>query len=217
MRRRSHGEGSIRQRGKDSFSLRYRINGRRHEKAFRGSLGEARKELRRLLRAGDTGEHVSPNRITLRQWSAQWLKLLTRETGKTPRRRSRGLVSIRTRERHAEVLDAYVLPTLSERPLQQLDVSEFDNLYMSLEARLSPTTVRATHVCLRACLSAAVRKKKLHRNPSDDADVPSPNDDDVGQALDQDELQRLLGGFRGSVLYPMVAAAAFTGARLGEL
>ena len=217
MKRRGHGEGSIRERGRDAYELRYRVSGRRHEKTFHGTLAEARKELRRLLRSGDTGEHVAPNRMTLKQWSERWLQLLARETNKTARRRSRGLVSAKTRERYSELLDLYVLPTLGERPLQQLAVAEIDDLYITLEQRLSVTTVRHVHVCLRACLSAAVRKRILHRNPSDDADVPSAEDDEIGQALDQDELKRVVDGFRGSVLYPMVATAAFTGVRLSEL
>jgi integrase len=39
----------------------------------------------------------------------------------------------------------------------------------------------------------------------------------AGQVLDQDGLGRLLDGFRGRAVYPIVATAAFTGARRGEL
>src|SRR6478672_10183162 len=201
MKRRGHGEGSIRQRSKDVHELRYRVNGKRYEKTFHGTQAEARKELRRLLRAGDTGEHVAPHRMTVGQWAERWLMLLAREVNKTSRRRSRGLVTGRTRERYQELLKTYVVPTLGERPVQQLTVDEIDDLYMTLEQRLSVSTVRHVHVCLRACLSVAVRKRVLQRNPSDDADVPETDNDDVGQALDQDELKRVVDGFRGSVLY----------------
>ncbi len=218
MKRRGHGEGSIRERGRDVHELRYRVNGKRYEKTFHGPLAEARKELRRLLRSGDMGEHIQPSRMTINQWAERWLKLLAREVNKTSRRRSRGLVTARTRERYKELLDSYVLPTLGERPVQQLTVDEIDELYMTLEQRLSVSTVRHVHVCFRACLSAAVRKRVLQRNPSDDADVPErDDDDDVGQALDQDELKRVVDGFRESVLFSMVATTAFAGVRLSEL
>jgi integrase len=217
MKRRSHGEGSIRERGGDSYSLRYRVGGKRYEKAFHGSLAEARKELRRLLRSGDAGEHVAPNRMTVRAWSDSWLMLMGRETSKTPRRRSRGLVGARTLEGYRDLLERYILPVLGSRPVQQVTVGEIDRLYVNLEQRISATTVRHTHVCLRACLAAAVRKGVLQKNPSDNADVPASEDAEIGQALDQDELKRLLEGFRGSVLYPIIATAAFTGVRLGEL
>jgi integrase len=35
--------------------------------------------------------------------------------------------------------------------------------------------------------------------------------------LDQDQLSALLAGFRGTTLYPIVATAAFTGARRNEI
>jgi integrase len=47
--------------------------------------------------------------------------------------------------------------------------------------------------------------------------VPSPGEPDHGVALDQDELRKLLEGFKGLSLFPIVVAAAFTGARRGEI
>jgi integrase len=217
MSKHEYGGGAIDRRGPDTWRLRWRANGQRCTKTFRGTLSAARKELRTLVKAVDDGQHVAPTRLTLRQWSDQWLALLGREANNTTRRRSRGLVSERTRERYGELLATYVLPSLGERSLQKLTVLEIDRLYIELEQRLSASTVRHVHVCLRACLGTAVRKGVLQKNPSDNADVPAPEDGEVGQALDQVELKRLLDGFRGSVLHPIVATAAFTGCRLGEL
>jgi integrase len=217
MSKHEYGGGAIDRRGPDTWRLRWRANGQRCTKTFHGTLLAARKELRALVKAVDDGQHVAPTRLTLRQWTDQWLTLLSREVNNTTLRRSRGLVSARTRERYGELLTLYVLPSLGERPLQKLTVSEIDKLYIALEQRLSTTSVRHIHVCLRACLATAVRKDVLQRNPSDNADVPTGEDGEVGQALDQNELKRLLDGFRGKVLYPLVCTAAFTGCRLGEL
>ena len=49
------------------------------------------------------------------------------------------------------------------------------------------------------------------------AEAPVPGDSEAGQVLDQDQLTVLLAGFRGSTLYPIVAVAAFTGARRNEI
>ncbi len=65
---------------------------RRH---FTGTLTEARKELRRLIRSGDTGEHVAPNKITVTAWIDQWIK-----AGAPGRRKKQ--VSQRTLERYAQ-------------------------------------------------------------------------------------------------------------------
>ena len=71
--RRPHGDGGIDQRGKNVFRLRYRTNGKRIAATFHGTLTEARKELRRLLKAGDDGQHVDPSKKTVGQWIEEWL------------------------------------------------------------------------------------------------------------------------------------------------
>jgi integrase len=70
---------------------------------------------------------------------------------------------------------------------------------------------------LRACLDSARRKVGLHRNPCDDATRPKVKDHEIGQVLGATDLRRVVEAFSDSVLYPIVATAAFTGARLGEL
>ena len=56
--RRSRGEGSIDPQGRDTWRLRYRVDGKRYTTTFRGSLPDARKELRRLLHDGDPVSHA---------------------------------------------------------------------------------------------------------------------------------------------------------------
>ena len=50
-----------------------------------------------------------------------------------------------------------------------------------------------------------------------DEKIPSPGEADHGQVLDQEQLASLVQGFRHSALYPIVAIAAFTGARRNEI
>src|ERR1051326_8553357 len=66
--------GHIRERSPGSFEIRYSLGtdpatGRRKiaTTTVRGGRKDAEKELRRLLRAVDTGEHVDPSRMTVRQ------------------------------------------------------------------------------------------------------------------------------------------------------
>jgi integrase len=217
--KREYGEGSIKERGENVWRLRYRLNGERYSVTFHGTRAEAKKKLRDLIHSGDTGSHVAPDKITLSAWVDQWLALLERKAGEgeAPRERRRGLVNPRTRERYAELLRVYVLPTLGERPLQQLAGTELDALYIALEQRLATRTVRHVHVTLKACLAAAVRKRLVAINPADDADAPSPADTPAGQELDGAQLAALVEGSRKSALYPIVALAARTGARRNEI
>jgi integrase len=62
--KRGHGDSGIDERGENVFRLRYRVNRKRFSKTFHGTMSEARKELRRLIRSGDTGEHIAPDKIT---------------------------------------------------------------------------------------------------------------------------------------------------------
>lgn len=207
MTRRSHGEGSIDARGVDVWRLRYRVNGKRFAVTVHGSLQDARKKLRRLLREGDMGAHIAPTRMTFSMWTSAWLDLL-----------GRGLVTARTREGYADILRLHVLPVLGVRRLQQIKPTEIDALYTMLEGRgMSVANLRHVHAAVRACLAAAIRKGCLQQNPAALADVPRAVPPTVGQALDPAELRHLLDGLKRSVLFPLIATAALSGARMGEL
>src|SRR5690348_17084724 len=79
MSKRSYGNGSIDQRGENTWRLRYIVNGRRIIKTVRGSKADARKELRASLGSVDTGKHVVPDKVTVAEWIERWIALLERE------------------------------------------------------------------------------------------------------------------------------------------
>jgi integrase len=217
MTKRSHGDGAIDTRGENTHRLRYRVNGRRFTKTFHGSLKEARIELGRLIQSGHSGEHIDPTKMTVEAWIEKWIALNQRHAVETDGPRRRGLVNRRTLERYEQLLRCHVTPTLGKRPLQKLNGTEIDELYVALEKKLSPRTVHHIHTVLGACLKAAIRKGYLKANPVARAEAPSPGESDHGMALDEDQLRTLLDGFRPSVLFPIVAVLAFTGARRGEV
>src|SRR4029453_2649067 len=116
MSKRHRGDDGIDPRGPDTWRLRLRVQGRRITQTFHGSLSDARKELRRLLKSGDDGTHVAPDKITLGEWIELWIA-----AGAPGRRQKR--VGRRTLERYAELLRCHVVPTLGARPLQQLQAT----------------------------------------------------------------------------------------------
>jgi integrase len=213
-KRRDHGDGGIDARGEDRWRLRWRVDGKRFTKSFSGSISEARKELRRLIKSADDGQNVAPDKLTVAAWVDRWIALLRR--GDTDQSR-RGLVNARTLERYDELLRLHVVPTLGARPLQRLSATEIDTLCTELEKILAARTVHHVHTVLGACLNAAVRKGLLAVSPASKAEAPVPGESEAGQVLDQDQLTALVTGFRGSTLYPIVAVAAFTGARRNEI
>ena len=211
MTKRSYGDGGITKRGKTSFRLRYRIGGTRHEKTFHGTPAEARTELRRLLRSGDTGEHVAPDRATLAGWAQAWIEIGCPG-------RARVAVGARSIEHYADLMRLYILPALGGYKLQELDPSDIDKLYADLEGKIHARTALHAHSVLNACLSAAVRTKKLAVNPMDAiTKVPRPGEPDHGAVLDDIQLRQLVQGFKGTSLFGIVSVAAFTGMRRNEI
>ncbi|HYI30318.1 MAG TPA: hypothetical protein VD863_20960, partial [Bradyrhizobium sp.] len=140
-KKREHGDGGIDQRGSDTFRLRYRVRGRRFSVTFRGTRAEAKTELRRLVRTGDTGQHIAPDKMTLGEWIAHWLSI-----GAPGRRKKQ--VGRRTLERYAQLLNCHVVPTLATTRLQNLQASDIDSLYVGLDGKIAPRTQHHVHVVL---------------------------------------------------------------------
>jgi len=224
--KRSYGNGTVETRGNDVHRLRYIVNGERFSTTFHGSLTDARKELRGLIKSGDDGDHIEPTKITVAEWIDRWIALLGRErptdaaAGEPGDKvvRKRGSVNPRTLERYAELLRCHVKPTLGETRLQKLQATKIDELYIELEGKIAVRTVHHVHVVFKACIKSAVSKKLLRDNPVAAAEAPTPDDDaEVGIVLEPEQLRTLLQGFKGTVFYPIVVTAALTGARRNEI
>src|SRR5262249_17489248 len=151
-------DGGIDQRGENAFRLRYRIGKQRYSVTFKGTLADARKKLRGLLKSGDDGQHVEPTRLTLDAWIEYWLSI-----GAPGRKKKRA--GRRTLERYAQLLRGHVMPALGTKRLQQLHPTDIDRLYEGIEGKIAARTQHHVHVVLGACLSAAVRKGLLSSNP----------------------------------------------------
>jgi len=107
MNRRDHGDGGIDERGPDRWRLRWRVDGKRFTKSFHGSIGEARKELRRLIKSADDGQHVAPDKVTIETYLGDWLDT---DTGLSPK----------TRERYRQLVERQISPHLGTVALQKL-------------------------------------------------------------------------------------------------
>src|SRR5215469_12980508 len=210
--------GHIRQRSSGSWEIRYNPGndprtGKRRTitTTVKGNRKDAEKELRRLLRMVDVGDHVAPDRVTLAAWAEHWISIGC----PGQRRRKVGQLS---QERYAQLLRMYVLPALGGLKLQRLTSVDIERLYTGLEERLAARTLHFLHCTLGACLGAAVRSRRLARSPIlDMAVTPSPGVGEYGKALEPHELEALIQGFKGTVYFPIVAVAAFTGARRNEV
>jgi hypothetical protein len=161
--------GHIRERSPGSFELRYSFGtdpatGKRKiaTATVRGSRKDAEKELRRLLRSLDTGEHVDPTRMTVREWLSAWLAAVPAE------------VSPKTHERYSQIVNLSLTPALGNLPLTKLAPLHIQDAYSrwASEGRhdgkpggLSAQTRRHIHRVLHAALGRAVEQQLIARNP----------------------------------------------------
>src|SRR5580658_1440393 len=117
-KKRAYGAGGLDARGENSWRLRYRVNGKSFTKTVHGTKSEAHKALRDMLHASDNGDHVAPDKMALHQWIDHWIAI------GAPGNKRRREVGRRSIERYAELLRCHVVPTLGERPLQQVQATE---------------------------------------------------------------------------------------------
>ncbi len=213
--------GHIRERSPGSWELRYSLGtnpatGRRRmvTTTVKGDRKFAERELRRLLRAVDTGEHVDPNSMTLSQWLTTWLGNIRAE------------VSPKSHERYGEVVKNFLIPELGNLPLAKLAPGHVQTAYNAWATGgrrdgkpggLSPRTRRHIHRILRASLARAVELQVLARNPADAFKKRLPKVERremVTHTIDQSS--RLLEGIKHTRVYWPVLLATSTGMRRGE-
>ncbi len=214
--------GHIRQRSAKSWEVRYSLGsdpatGKRRivTTTVRGDRKAAERELRRLLRTVDTGEHVDPTRLTVRDWLARWLDTVAAE------------VSPKTHERYSEVIKNFLAPALGNLPLAKLVPTQIQDAYNvwatsgrrdGKDGGLSPRTRRHIHRILRSALSRAVEQQVLARNPADAFKKRLPKvERHLMATLTTDQSAHLLKTIGHTRTYWPVLLALMTGMRRGEI
>jgi integrase len=214
--------GHIRQRSPGRWELRYSLgidpaSGKRRTATttVKGTRQAAEKELRRLLHTVDTGEHVDPSRLTVREWLTTWIATVREE------------VSPKSHERYAEITRHFLIPALGNLPLAKLAPAHLQQAYNvwavggrrdGKEGGLSPRTRRHIHRVLTSALARAVEQQLLPRNPAEAFRKRLPKVErhemttlSVGQSAE------LLAEIKHTRIYWPVLLALATGMRRGEV
>jgi integrase len=214
--------GHIRERSPGAFEIRYSLGtdlatGKRKiaTATVRGSRKDADKELRRLLRALDTGQHIDPTRMTTGRWLATWLDTVRHE------------VALRSYERYAVIVNRHLSPALGNLPIEKLAPAHIQEFYNTLASggrrdgragALAPRSRRQIHRVLATALSRAVEQQLMARNPADifRRRLPKVERHEM-QTLTAEQFARVLDAVRGASLYWPVLLALATGMRRGEV
>jgi integrase len=214
--------GHVRERAPGSFELRYSCGtnpatGRRRiaTATVRGTRKDAEKELRRLLRTLDTGEHVDSTRMTTGRWLATWLATVREE------------IAPRSYDRYASIVEQHLVPALGNLPIAKLapaNIQEFYN-HLAIGGRrdgrsgpLAPRSRRQIHRVLATALGRAVELQLIARNPCDPFKKRLPRVEHRQMTtLSAEQAASLLEYSRNSELYWPVLIALATGMRRGEV
>jgi integrase len=210
MKKRAYGDGGIEPRGENCWRLRYRSTGKRLTVTFHGLKGEALKELRRLIKSGEDGEHIDPTKITLAEFLDRW-----------ERDWATGNVSAKTLETYVHHLK-HVRRHLGSLSLQKIQPVHFAGLYSRLlrndgeKDGLAPRTIGHIHRIVHRALGHAVQWGLLRQNPTDAVDPPRVPSTEI-EILQPEQVQAILNKLRGRSIYLIAAFAIATGMRRGEL
>lgn len=213
--------GHIRERSPGSYELRYSLGADpatgRHKVAtttIRGTRKDAERELRRLLRSLDTGEHVDPSRVTVREWLTTWLDTVRPE------------VSPVTHERYTEIVKDRLAPAFGNILLAKLAPADIQRAYTGWAAggrrdgkpgTLSAQSRRLIHRVLSAAMNRAVELQIIARNPAQVLRKRLPRDERHEMAtLTPEQARQMLAAARGTVHYWPILLSLATGVRRGE-
>ena len=211
IRRRANGEGSIYQyRGRWRGAVTWTDpDGTQHRRVISAKTQtEVRRRVAQLVTDLDRGI-APPARETVGDFLADWL------------------VASRQRIRHStwrgyeQIVRVHLTPALGRYELGRLAPADVERLTAKIIASgRAPRTAQLARVVLRRALQDAVRDGVVHRNVAALArppHVPSRSIEAGHDYLDLDDLRALLTSCRAHPLGPLVAVAATTGLRLGEL
>lgn len=209
-KRRSRGEGLIRQRADGRWEARISLgfgpDGRRARKSLFGrTQREVREKLTKALRDRDQGLPVARDeRLTTGAYLARWL-----DDAAAPTVRPRTLVSYR------QIVADYLVPAIGRIPLAKLTPADVQGVLNRIATRRSAQTTRNVHAVLRRALSQALAWGMVPRNVAGLANPPRVHRSEV-RALSPSDAGAILAAVKGDRLEPVVIFALATGVRQGE-
>ena len=208
----SRREGSIIQRNKGSWQLRYYGppdgNGKqkRLTETVRGLKSDAEKLLRERLAAIENGGYVPRDRETVADFLVRWLETYAATN-----------TTLRTREGYQGNITRYIAPTIGRVEPQKLTPNQIQGMYAALlEKGLSNRTVLHVHRVLSEALKHAVRWGLLVRNPADATTPPRAEQEEL-EMWDDTTIDLFLAAVAGHRFQDFYLLALLTGMRRSEL
>lgn len=204
--------GHIRKRSRGSYSVvvylgRDPETGKRRYlwKSVKGTKRDAEALLTRLLASLDTGTDLLPSKLTVEQFSQEWLKTLEKK------------VKPRTHARYSELLRLHVVPHLGSVELKKLKPLHIERLILICrEKGLSERTLLHIFRVVHTSLVQAVQWQLVERNVAQAIQPPKPEKNEM-DAVTPEDVDHILAAANGTEIEVPVVIALGTGMRLGEI
>jgi integrase len=197
---------------KDLYKLVWwekRLDGTKKQRTrrFHGTKPQAERKMREIQTSIDQGTYVPSAKMTLGDHLDAWLK------------RHKKNLSHRGYVQYESIIRVHLKPGLGRVVLEHLTTERILDFYATREERLSSSRLRLMHTVLSLALTAAVRLKKIVRNPcsKDYMDPPKRYKSTVGKPMTPEQARALLDHQRGKNLYLPIYLSLHTGMRLGEI
>jgi integrase len=211
-RRRANHEGSIRQRTDGTWEAilsigRDPITGKLKRVSYYGKTQrEVMEKAARAKAALAQGTYITPEKLTLGQWLAEWLA-----TYKAPQVRALTLASYRL------VVERHLVPALGHILLTRLSPEDVQRYLNRGRTQLAVPTLRLHLVVLRSALRVAQKNGRVSRNVAQLVEMPTaarPHRQTLTVAQVATQLLPALTDDRFAVAYLVLF---LTGLRRGEL
>ncbi|MDA1270673.1 MAG: tyrosine-type recombinase/integrase [Chloroflexi bacterium] len=204
--------GSIRQRSKGTWQLRYDAppdgTGKRRfvSETVKGNKKDAERVLRERLAAVETGNYVTRDKETVAEYLNHWLGTYAASN-----------TTLRTQQGYLGNIRRYIEPSIGSIELQKLKPDQIQKLYVGLlEKGLGNRTVLHVHRVLRKALSDGVKWGVLVRNVADAATPPRPQNKEM-EMWDTDTISEFIAITEGHRFRDFYLLALLTGLRRSEL
>lgn len=169
------------------------------------SQRDALEKLREMQEARNKGLNLSTKTPTVNEFMAIWLDQIVKRSVKPT-----------TYHNYSQYTRLYVVPYIGTIRVKDLTTPQIQEMVNTLTDRLSASTARSAHQCLRAALDIAIEWKYRADNPANAVKLPRLPRSQI-TALEIVEARRILAaveGHRHAALYHMLLTL---GLRKGEV
>ena len=205
--------GTIRQRADGRWEGRVTLGtnpgtGKPIRKSVYGATQkEVRQAMQKILVEVDEGIYTQPSKLTVKQWSEEWLREYTPD------------VKPSTRARYESDFRNHILPALGSVKLSALTPSMIQKFYNDLqrgEKPISAKSVRNVNGVLHQSLKQAVKLGYIRVNPTEACTLPRFEKTEI-QPLDMPEVKAFLDSLGDDVYSTVYKVDLLTGLRHGEI